>query len=167
MNKYVFKPYNPIFPTLFEKEKTKLKNLLGNTVIIEHIGSTAIPNTGGKGIIDIMVGIGNKQTSFKDILVKLERTGDKHREQADAPERIFFRVDRLDEFETIRRYHVHVTYHNSNDWNETLNFRDYLRANPYIVKEYETLKINVLKKNGNDGKLYRKLKEPFIKKYSK
>ena len=167
MNKYVFKPYNPLFPKLFEKEKVKLKNLLGNTVIIEHIGSTAVAGLGGKGIIDMMIGIRRSKISFPEITKKFENAGYEHREQADSPERIFFRIDRQEKIEKKRRYHIHVTYIDSKDWKETLQFRNYLRSNPQIVKEYEKLKIDAIKKSGQDGEIYRSLKQPFIEKYSK
>lgn len=60
MLKYVFRPYDPIFPKLFIKEKNRLKKFLGRTVLIEHVGSTAIPGLGGKGIIDIAIAAPDK-----------------------------------------------------------------------------------------------------------
>lgn len=53
MSKYVFKPYNSIFPELFEKEKERLSKYLTGEYQIEHVGSTAVQGLGGKGIIDI------------------------------------------------------------------------------------------------------------------
>jgi GrpB-like predicted nucleotidyltransferase (UPF0157 family) len=47
-DKYFFRPYNPIFPKLFENEKIRLRKALGKTVQIDHIGSTAVPGLGGK-----------------------------------------------------------------------------------------------------------------------
>ncbi|MDP2632189.1 MAG: GrpB family protein [Candidatus Curtissbacteria bacterium] len=167
MDKYVFKPYNPISPALFEKEKIKLQNQLGNDVIIEHIGSTAVDNLGGKGIIDVIVGIPKGKISFTEVIEKLEKAGYEHGENADSLERIFFRKDRPDEVEKIRRYHIHVTYFDNNDWKETLRFRDNLRNNPQLIKKYEDLKNEVIRKAGQNGNLYRSLKQPFIDKYSK
>ncbi len=47
---------------IFEKEKIRLlKPLQGTNSQIEHIGSTAIPGTIGKGIIDILVICENEQ----------------------------------------------------------------------------------------------------------
>lgn len=54
-NKYVFKPYNPVFSKLFETEKKRLSNYLTGLFRIEHVGSTAVPGLGGKGIIDIYI----------------------------------------------------------------------------------------------------------------
>ena len=51
MKKYVFKPYNPKFPVLFEQEKQRIASHLKEKAPIEHVGSTAVPGLGGKGII--------------------------------------------------------------------------------------------------------------------
>jgi GrpB-like predicted nucleotidyltransferase (UPF0157 family) len=53
MKKYVFKPYSKNFPELFQKEKERIVSNLNLPLVIEHIGSTAVPGLGGKGIIDI------------------------------------------------------------------------------------------------------------------
>ena len=47
-------PYSNNYPKLFEIEKERIKKILDN-VTIEHFGSTAVPNLGGKGYIDIYV----------------------------------------------------------------------------------------------------------------
>lgn len=140
---------------------------MGEDVVIEHVGSTAVPDLGGKGIIDIMVGIPREKISFTEIIKKLEKAGYEHREKADSLERIFFRKDLPDEVEKKRRYHIHVTYVGSDDWGKFLKFRNYLRSNSQAVKEYENLKQEAIKKAGQDGKVYRSLKQPFIDKFSK
>jgi len=55
VKKYVFKAYSPIFPKLFEKEKDRIKKILGENDLIEHVGSTAVPGLGGKEINDIYI----------------------------------------------------------------------------------------------------------------
>ena len=60
MSKYVFKKYSSIFPDLFNKEKDRIELHLKTDLAIEHIGSTAVCNLGGKGIIDIAIGV-NKE----------------------------------------------------------------------------------------------------------
>ena len=52
-DKYIFRPYNPIFPELFKNEKERMEKILGDNLKIEHIGSTAVMGLGGKGVIDI------------------------------------------------------------------------------------------------------------------
>jgi GrpB-like predicted nucleotidyltransferase (UPF0157 family) len=45
--KYIFKPYNPIFPELFLQEKERIDYLLKTALAIEHFGGTAIPDLEG------------------------------------------------------------------------------------------------------------------------
>ena len=59
--KYKFREYNEKYPMLFKKEKSKLKKIFPKNAVIEHIGSTAIPNLGGKGVIDLYVTVKNKE----------------------------------------------------------------------------------------------------------
>lgn len=50
-------PYDPARAQEFEREKLILQNIFGDpSVLIEHIGSTAVPGMIAKPIIDIEVG---------------------------------------------------------------------------------------------------------------
>ncbi|MFA4817381.1 MAG: GrpB family protein [Parcubacteria group bacterium] len=161
MNKYVFKPYNDIFPILFENEKNRLCKFLKRKYFIEHVGSTAIPGASGKGIIDIM--ISTEKEEIPQIFKQLEEADYEYREMASKPERLFFRIDIDDLIEEKRRYHVHLVPAKNNEWMETLKFRDYMLKHPEKVHEYNNLKIQAVKESNQNGKIYRKIKEPFIK----
>lgn len=51
-------PYDPTWPTLFEKERARLLDLFPDEFLaIEHIGSTAVPDLSAKPIIDILAGV--------------------------------------------------------------------------------------------------------------
>lgn len=68
--KYVYKPYNELFSKLFLEEKRRLLNILKEECFdVKHIGSTAIPGLGGKGIIDIGITVAkeNFDSSFHNI----------------------------------------------------------------------------------------------------
>ena len=41
--------------------------------------------------------------------------------------------------EGSRRYHIHLTYPSSKEWNELIGFRDYLRAHPEAAEEYANI----------------------------
>ena len=71
MSKYVFKLYENKFPEIFEKEKDRLSKYLTGDYKIEHIGSTAVPGLGGKGIIDIyIVSPTDNQENIKEGLLR-------------------------------------------------------------------------------------------------
>ena len=72
-NKYVYKPYSPLFPELFEKEKQRIALALPCSCKIEHVGSTSIEGLGGKGIIDIAIATDHK--NLKEITTALQNIG--------------------------------------------------------------------------------------------
>lgn len=160
--KYFFKPYSPSFPELFRKEKDRIASLIRSALAIEHVGSTAVPGLGGKGIIDIAIAIQPQETEV--VSAQLQKLGYVFRESGSTPTRLFFRVDLPDPEQGIRRYHVHLTSLEGKDWKDLISFRDYLRNHPDTVQEYAELKEKAAFEVNEDGEKYRKLKDPIFKK---
>jgi len=162
--KYVFRRYCGEYPKLFRKEKRKLIKALGNNVVIEHVGSTAIPGLGGKGIIDIAIKTPKSKASrYKDILKKLGyKTSLKHPED----NRRIFLQRKIRYSGKERRVHVHLTL-KKKFWDTFIIFRDKLNKNPELIKEYENLKRKAVKIARGDGQAYRDYKSKFLKKHSK
>jgi len=79
MRKYVFKRYEFSYPKLYQSEKRELRKSFPKTEI-EHIGSTAILGLGGKGIIDILIGV--KKNQIKTTIKKLQEAGYIFKEKA-------------------------------------------------------------------------------------
>lgn len=161
IKKYVFKPYSELFATLYRQEKERILQKI-KPVDIQHVGSTAVPGLGGKGIIDIALAVTKEE--IETVSKKLTELGYIFRESGSTPERVFFRVDLPDTQEGIRRYHLHVTFPQSTEWNSLLAFRDYLRTNSKAKHEYAALKKKSALVANQDGEQYRKLKEPFFSK---
>lgn len=160
MQKYLFREYDPRYQAFFTSEYSNLSNILGSLAVVEHVGSTAIPALGGKGIIDIAVGVAaSKLNEAKQLLIT---AGYKFREQASYPDRLFFRVDYPD-LDSTRRVHIHLTILDGRDWKEMLGFRDYMLQHPDTVEQYAELKKEGVKKALGDGVKYRQHKEVFIK----
>jgi GrpB-like predicted nucleotidyltransferase (UPF0157 family) len=160
--KYVFKPYLQCFPDLFNKEKERISKHLGQDVIIEHVGSTAIPGLGGKGIIDIA--LGSDRTHFNFIKTHLQKLGYKYSLTGSTEDRLFFKIDLLDSEQDRRTYHVHLTYTQSQDWKNLITFRNYLLTHECALKEYAQLKERAAQMALGDGAKYRDLKTPFLQK---
>lgn len=160
MNKYVFKEYNTDYKRFFSLEKKKLNRVLGSKIRIEHVGSTAIQNLGGKGILDILVGVENNK--IKMTKQKLEEAGYEFRQKASARYRLFFRRDYPYDG-TIRRIHIHLTKLNGEDWKEIVSFREYLLKHPNEITNYAKLKKKAVKIAKGNGDTYKKFKEEFIK----
>ena len=53
--------YNPLSRVIFDNEAKKISKIIGESPLIEHIGSTSIPGMDGKNVIDIMLAFNTKQ----------------------------------------------------------------------------------------------------------
>ncbi len=164
MKKYVFKPYNKIYPELFRKEKERIASHVTAALEIEHVGSTAIPDLGGKGIIDIAIAV-NKH-DLDSSCQELQSLVYEYRPAYSTPDRFYFVFYLPDPEEESRRYHIHLTHLESSEWKELIGFRDYLRNHPGELQEYSKMKRQAAMEANHDGERYRKLKEPMFKKIS-
>ncbi len=165
MSKYVFKPYNPIFPLLFENEKKRLSAFLTGNYRMEHIGSTAVPNLGGKGIIDMYI-VAPKE-DLEKISEEVILAGYEERPRVSEDTHIFLRIDLPDSIEKVRRYHVHINYPEAKDFEKTIRFRDYLRKYPEEVKRYAQIKKNAAEKANENKDKYMAIKAPIMKEILK
>lgn len=157
MKKYVFRAYDPAFPDLFEKEKERIKKILDEGDLIEHIGSTSVPGLGGKGIIDICVA--TKKIFLKTLSKKLQAIGYEFGPLGGSKERLFH--------QRSRKYHVHVVFTESWEWNNVIKFRDYLRSHPEEMKRYAKIKKLAAEKANENREVYMRIKSPFIEEMVK
>ena len=172
--KYKFRPYNKIFPKLAEREINRIKDSINKGVEIEHVGSTAVPSLGGKGVIDILI-IAPKE-NWDEIGKNLSQLGYEFREKASDPnERKFFHADLPDNELGTRLYHIHMhmVYPESPEIRELVGFRDYLRNHPLEAKEYAQIKEKAAKAVENLAtkdemrQMYGQMKKEFIEKILK
>jgi GrpB-like predicted nucleotidyltransferase (UPF0157 family) len=136
--KYKFRPYSENFSILASNEIERIGKSI-DTSDIEHVGSTAVPGLGGKGVIDILM-VAPKE---KWVLLgeKLTTLGYEYREKASDPEkRRFFHANLPDEELGTRLYHLHLVYPESTEIKKMIGFRDYLRAHPEDTKKYAEIK---------------------------
>lgn len=151
--------YNPDWEQQFENEKTNIVNALEDKVIgIEHIGSTSIKGIIAKPIIDIILGIQDLD-EVETFILPLSEIGYEYVPKAEFEDRRFFRKGLWGQ----GTCHLHICEINSNEWNEKLMFRDYLRKYPEAAQEYVSLKEELASKYKFDRPTYTKKKEPFIK----
>ena len=152
--------YQPEWPELFEKEKSFLINKVGKYLegSIEHVGSTSVKNMIAKPIIDIMFGVKSLEHS-KGAIGILKDNGYCHYPYKEDVMHWFCKPS-----PEIRTHHLHLVPYESSLWRERINFRDLLRSNIDIAKEYSDLKANLAKEYGSDREEYTKQKWPFIQK---
>lgn len=158
--------YNPQWQEEFNKEKENLKNIFGDVAkSIEHVGSTSVVGLSAKPIIDIAVGV----DTLEDI--------NKVKEKILKFPHYTIKEDNADGEILIRRgipvkpgeikpdfitHFIHIIEIDGVKYKDTIAFRDYLRANKEVLKEYENLKQKLANKFAKDRKAYSKAKHEFI-----
>ena len=82
------------------------------------VGSTAIPNLGGKGIIDIAIAVAKEEMQPSSLnLQKLEY---EFRPSFSNADRFYFIAYLPDPEEGTRRYHIHLTHPSTKEWKELI-----------------------------------------------
>jgi len=142
---------------LFKKEKKFLLATLNNNIIIEHIGSTAVPGVLAKPIIDMLLGVSSPKQS-KKIYKLLKNIGYEDRGEQDISGRRLF----VKGPEENRTHYLHVTDKDSDSWKESILFRDYLRQRKETRDKYNRLKKELAEKFSDNRKQYTKAKSNFI-----
>lgn len=155
----VINEYKDTIPKRFVSEKQRLLSFLPDTLIVEHVGSSAV-SIGGKNIIDILIGVSNQDEmlSARDIL-KENGYFEGHDSHED---RIFLASN---ENETgYGDFHIHICPTTSNSYKDFILLRDFLISNPEKSKEYYNKKIEFANKAGFDRQKYKTLKSQYLTK---
>lgn len=148
-----------------EAENTiqKLKELLGDAAIdIQHIGSTAISSIHAKPIIDIAIGVRDLE-DIQPYMKTLRENGFIFRGE-DVPGQALFVKGNVEK--DVRTHHIHVVRWNGSEWNNYVNFRDYLKAFPEKALIYDECKQRLANQFPSNRKCYtegkRKLIDTFL-----
>jgi GrpB-like predicted nucleotidyltransferase (UPF0157 family) len=151
-------PHTELWQQLFADEAARIREVVGEHVLaIEHVGSTSIEGIAAKPIIDIAVAIENLADGEKCI-APLENIGYEYRGEYGIAGRFYFVKG------VPRTHHLHMVLATSDAWRNHLLFRNYLRKNPIVAKEYENLKLELARKNENDREEYLRGKSDFIER---
>jgi len=136
-----------------------LNQLLGDTAIdIQHIGSTAIPFIHAKPIIDIVIGV----QELDDILPYIELLKQHnfiYRGEDVAGQILFVMGNFKDD---TRTHHIHVVKWRGEEWNNYINFRDYLNTHPEKAMLYDKCKKKLAAQFSHDRKSYTAGKQELI-----
>ncbi|HUX80002.1 MAG TPA: GrpB family protein [Alphaproteobacteria bacterium] len=152
-------PYTPEWETLFQAEATRIKHALGDTLLdIHHIGSTSIPGTLAKPIVDMLPVV--KDIHVVDRLTpSLQALGYEARGEFGIPGRRFF----MKREKGKRTFNVHIFAEGHPDIERHLRFRDYLKNHPDDADSYSRLKKDLVKQSPDDIERYCWGKEDFVK----
>ncbi len=152
--------YDSRWPRLFEQEKERIGAALGGAlVLVEHIGSTAVPGLAAKPVIDIGLGL-RSLAEAPALIPAIESLGyiyEPALEQALPQRRFFWRGTRL-----VHTHHLHLAEVADPVLLRPLRFRDYLRRHPQAAREYGDLKKELAKTCKQDLDAYVAGKTAFI-----
>lgn len=154
----VLTPHDPLWAARAREEIASLSALLADyKPVINHIGSTAIPDIHAKPIIDILVEV-SPDADWLPIKTLMKDNG--YLCMSATQSRVSFNKGYTPEGYADKVFHIH--FHRTGD-NDEILFRDYLTAYPLMAKEYEKLKLSLLPayKNNRDG--YTEAKTEFVR----
>lgn len=160
MSIYVYYPYDPVFPDLFEIERSRLQEYLDHPYQIEHIGSTAVPGLGGKGVIDMCIIA--PQNEHNKIFEILESAGYTKRPDFTPKMHVSHTLYKRDYAGNNRKYHMQVLHPDSEQFMKLVKFRNHLRSHPEDVKKYDEVKKRAAQEADQDKDIYIKIKSPVI-----
>jgi GrpB-like predicted nucleotidyltransferase (UPF0157 family) len=150
--------YDPIWPRLYEEERSLLIQALGDVAVgIHHIGSTAVPGLAAKPTIDILIEVTNLVTL--DVLNQnMEAIGYQPKGESGIPGRRYFKKGGVN-----RTHNIHAFTRGDSNVPRYIAFRDYLRFHPETATEYAILKKDVAANCDNDIVSYNDGKDKYVK----
>ena len=132
-------PHDPAWAEDFVEEKNRIADALGDpSARIEHVGSTAIPSVHAKPILDIAILCGEK--GLEPTARTLLGLGYEYRGQFDDEVGHYYAV--LDSGD-MRLCQAHIFTWATADWHSKLGFRDTLRRNSELAREYDEYKLKL------------------------
>ena len=152
-------PYQPNWPSLFQREADRLGPLIGeNLIALHHIGSTAVPGLAAKPTIDILAEV-KSHDRLETQTPKLETLGYQAKGENGISGRRYFQKVQGE----VHLYHIHAFTAGHPDIQRHLNFRDFLRAHPVEAKAYAALKYDLAERFTFQAKQYTQGKTEFIR----
>ena len=121
---------HPRWPALFDREAARIRQALGNrALVIEHVGSTAVPGLAAKPIIDIALVVADSGDESAYVPA-LEEVG--YRLRLRTPDWEQHRMFKGPDTEV----NLHVFSPGSNEVERLVSFRDHLRADAADRERY-------------------------------
>jgi GrpB-like predicted nucleotidyltransferase (UPF0157 family) len=157
----ILQKYSDEWPKLAAEEIERIRSQLFKSTSwqIEHVGSTSVPGLSAKPIIDLAIQVKTIQEGAVAV-DPLESMGYSYWRDNPDIKHMFF-VKGLPPQGSGRTHHVHIF--ESDRFKEYTRFRDALKNNPILAKDYEKLKVELAKKFEFDREAYTKAKSNFIR----
>jgi GrpB-like predicted nucleotidyltransferase (UPF0157 family) len=143
----------------YAAERDRLDAALGRLAHgFEHIGSTAVPGLAAKPILDLMVGVAQRE-DVEPATRRLVDAGYHRWPAGDFPGRTF--LHRIDERGRVT-HHLSLTVRGAGYWTDQLTFRNALCRDPSLAQRYADLKRDLAARNA-DMAAYTSAKTAFVR----
>lgn len=152
--------YDPRAP-LVAARVAELINALAPQLVVEHIGSTAVPDLSGKGVIDLMVLY--PAGGLEQAKAVLDQLGFQRQSTRDPfPESRPMRLGAIEFDSETFRLHAHVIAVDDDEVRVLRGFRDRLRRDAQLRAAYVERKRAILDAGITDSVAYSDAKHDFI-----
>jgi GrpB-like predicted nucleotidyltransferase (UPF0157 family) len=152
-------PYDSAWPSQFELERNRLRTLFPRLLLLEHIGSTAVPGMPAKPIIDCMAAVASMEVADQlvaQLCLNGYTTSDEfNRSLGDRRWLMRHAAGR-------RTHHLHLVLDQSVYLADSIRFRDKLRGHSEVARRYAQLKYELASEFGMDREAYTTAKTAFI-----
>ena len=159
----VVEKWNPQWKYEYEKIVASLgKDIIYNSIKIEHVGSTSVEGLSAKPVIDLDIVI--EKNKFAIIKELLNKKGYEHEGDLGIEGREAFSYSGKEELMT---HHLYVCPKNSKELFKHITFRNFLENNPALAAEYSKVKEQAAVLYPDDIDKYMEFKSEIIEKIYK
>lgn len=159
----VVEKWNPQWKYEYEKIVASLgKDIIYNSIKIEHVGSTSVEGLSAKPVIDLDIVI--EKDKFAIIKELLNKKGYEHEGDLGIEGREAFSYSGKEELMT---HHLYVCPKNSKELFKHITFRNFLKNNPALAAEYSKVKEQAAVLYPDDIDKYMEFKSEIIEKIYK
>lgn len=156
----VVEKWNPKWKVEFEKIVASLgKDIIYNSIKIEHVGSTSVEGLSAKPIIDLDIVI--EKDKFAVIKELLNKKGYEYEGDLGIEGREAFSYSGKEELMT---HHLYVCPQGSKELFKHITFRNFLKNNPALAAEYSKVKEQAAVLYPDDIDKYIEFKSEIIEK---
>ena len=159
----VVEKWNPQWKDEYEKIVASLgKDIIYNSIKIEHVGSTSVEGLSAKPVIDLDIVI--EKDKFAIIKELLNKKGYEHEGDLGIEGREAFSYSGKEELMT---HHLYVCPKDSKELFKHITFRNFLKNNPALAAEYSKVKEQAAVRYPDDIDKYMEFKSKIIEKIYK
>ena len=159
----VVEKWNPQWKDEYEKIVASLgKDIIYNSIKIEHVGSTSVEGLSAKPVIDLDIVI--EKDKFAIIKELLNKKGYEHEGDLGIEGREAFSYSGKEELMT---HHLYVCPKDSKELFKHITFRNFLENNPALAAEYSKVKEQAAVLYPDDIDKYMEFKSKIIEKIYK